>query len=361
MRDIAEKVKILRRNTSEVLTIGQAEELLEEDRPLKGYIGVEPSGLFHVGWSIWTEKIKDLMQLGVEMTFLEATWHAWINDKLGGNLENIHKCAAYLEHCLTALGVETWKLKKIMAEELVNSSDYWALVVSVSKNLTLARVRRAMTIMGRKETDAELDFSKLIYPAMQVSDIFYLDLDIALGGMDQRRAHVLAREVCGKLGYKKPLAIHTPLLMGLAGLGRMDVDGVTESDLMDAKMSKSKPETCIFIHDSEEEIKEKVSNAFCPPKILEHNPVIELNRLILFSREGFELNIHRAKRYGGPISVTFDELQEQYRKGEIHPLDLKNATSDALAERFKPVRRYFSRSLEAQRLLDELRRVRPSR
>src|SRR5437016_1321312 len=98
-----------------------------------------------------------------------------------------------------------------------------AYVIRVSKASTVARIRRALTIMGRKEEEADLDASMLIYPAMQVADIHWMDLDLALGGMDQRHAHMLYRDVAPKLGWKQVVALHTPLLPALDGGGRMDL------------------------------------------------------------------------------------------------------------------------------------------
>lgn len=357
-----DKLSLITRNTSEVITKAELKKLLETRKPLRGYIGVEPSGLFHIGWIIWASKLKDLMDAGVEMTFLEATWHAFINDKLGGKLESIHKCASYLEHCLAALGIDVKKLGFVKAEDLVSDSDYWALILRIAKKVTLARVKRAMTIMGRREEEGLADFSKLFYPVMQVADIFYLDLDVCLGGMDQRRAHVLAREVADGLGYKKPVAIHTPLLMGLGGLKRMDVGTLTEADVIEAKMSKSKSETCIFIHDSAAEVRKKILNAFCPPRQVENNPIAEINRRILFSEAGFKLNVERADKHGGPIMLgSFEELAKAYQSGGIHPLDLKNATATALNEKLSPVRKYFAENPEADGLLREIEELTVSR
>ncbi len=357
MKEI-DRLSLITRNTSEVITEDELRTLLKTRRALRGYIGVEPSGLFHVGWMIWASKLRDLMDAGVEMTFLEATWHAFINDKLGGDLEKISKCASYLEHCLKALGVNMKKLRIVRADDLVSDPDYWALVLRVAKRVTLARVKRAMTIMGRREEEGVADFSKLIYPAMQVADIFYLDLDICLGGTDQRRAHMLAREVAKGLGHKKPVAIHTPLLMGLLGIKRMDVSELTEADLIEAKMSKSKLESCIFIHDGAADVRRKVLSAFCPPRRVSNNPVIELNKYVLFSDPEFRLNIERGEKYGGPITFgSFKDLERAYRNGEVHPLDLKNATAAALNERLSPVRRYFDENPEASRLLRDLKEL----
>jgi len=200
---IDQRLQLITRNAAEIITIDELRKKIESEEKLKGYIGSEPSGLFHIGWLIWTQKVKDLVEAGVNMTLLRATWHAWINDKLGGDLSLIKMAADYTVEVIKNYGVDTTKLNIVDADDMVKEKDYWALVIKVAKNASLARIKRALTIMGRRAEEAEIDASKLIYPAMQVSDIFYLDLDIALGGTDQRKAHMLARDVAEKMGKKK--------------------------------------------------------------------------------------------------------------------------------------------------------------
>ena len=349
-----ERMNLITRNTSEIVKVSDLRSLLQEKRNIKGYIGVEPSGLFHIGWMIWASKLKELMEADVEMTFLQATWHAWINDKLGGDLENIRKCGDYIIHCLRSLGIDTSKLKIIRADEVVEDSNYWATVLKVAKHSSLLRVKRAMTILGRRTTEGATDFSKLIYPCMQVADIFHFDLDICLGGTDQRKAHMLARDVADKLGKRRPVAIHTPLLASLTGAGRMDLSK-SEAELIDIKMSKSKPEAAIFIHDTEEQIEKKVRIAFCPPNIIEGNPIIDVNRYLYFSNPDFVLTIDRPEKYGGNVTIgSIDQLIRLYSEGKVHPLDLKNGTAKVLNERLKPVRSYFAENGEAKKLYEEL-------
>lgn len=346
---------IIKRGLEEIITEERLDSLLKKSEPLRAYIGVEPSGLFTIGWMIWARKFKDLIVSGVETILLQATWHAWINDKLGGSMENIRLCSAYIEHCLEALGIPKNRYQTVYADELVSSGDYWSLVLKIAKSLTLNRVKRALTIMGRRTDEAVVDFSKLIYPCMQVADIFYLNLDLCLGGMDQRRAHVLAIEVADKLGMKKPVALHTPILIGLAGLGRME-GSVKGEMIYEFKMSKSKPETAIFIHDEEDEIEKKIMKAYCPARMVENNPVLEICRLILFSEPGFILKIEREMRHGGDIEVkSYRELEDLYFKGELHPLDLKKAVSKSLNECLKPVRKYFEHVTEAHELYIRLK------
>lgn len=308
---------------------------------------------------VWAWKVQDLILCDVDMHVLEATWHAKINDKFGGNMNTIHTCAKYIEHCLQALGVDISRVHFPKAEDLMDSLDYWATVINIAKNTTLARIKRAMSIMGRKVDDAESDYSKTLYPCIQVADILYAGFKLCLGGTDQRRAHILARELAPKFGLDwKPVAIHTPLLIGLEGLSRMEFEDMSEDVLMEAKMSKSKPQTAIFIHDKPEEIRSKISAAFCPPKQVEFNPIMEINRLLLFSREGFTLHVEREEKFGGDIDFeSFDELKSAYSAGNLHPLDLKRATAEALIELLKNVRQHFEKNSEARNLLETLKKA----
>ncbi len=354
--DIDERMNLVSRNTLEVVTAGDLKKKLESGEKLKGYLGFEPSGLAHIGWLVWMYKVKDMIDAGVHFTILEATWHAMINDKLGGDLKLIRRSAELVRSIMSIIGISPDKVKFVDAETLVSDKDYWELLIKAGKNSTLARIKRALTIMGRKSDEAEMDFSKLIYPLMQVTDIFYLDLDIALGGMDQRKAHMLARDLAERLGRKKPVAIHTPLISSLRGERRMDTsrDEIDEF-LADVKMSKSKPETAIFVHDSPEEVRRKIKAAYCPARQVKQNPILEIDKYILFSRDDFVLHIERPERYGGPIDYySYDELEKDYVEGRLHPLDLKKATADALISLLKPIRNMIEND---KRLMELIRTI----
>ncbi len=268
-----ERFELIARNTEEIVTREELEILLRTKASPRGYIGFEPSGLVHLGWVICADKIKDFVDAGFEFIIFFADWHAYINDKLGGDIERIRTCALYMQDCFEALGVPRDKVRFVMASDIMNGIDYWEKVMKVGKVTSLSRIKRAMTIMGRKEDDAELDSSKFLYPLMQATDVFVLDVDVAYAGIDQRRAHMLAREASDKLQWKKPVAVHTPLLPGLKGVNRMDP--------IANKMSKSDPDSGILIHDSPGDIDRKMKKAFCPPEA-EGNPVLAICKMILF-------------------------------------------------------------------------------
>ncbi|HYS99639.1 MAG TPA: tyrosine--tRNA ligase [Thermoplasmata archaeon] len=328
-----ERAEAVLRGTEEVVTRDELRVLLSRGSAPRAYVGLEPSGLMHIGTSfVIGSKLADLVRAGFHTIVLLADWHAYINDKLGGNLENLRVCAEYFKDGFRAVGVPDG-VEYLYANEFVKHPEYWQQVIRASKASTVARIRRALTIMGRKEEEADLDASKLIYPAMQVADIHWMDLDLALGGMDQRHAHMLYRDVAPKLGWKQVVALHTPLLPALDGGGRMDP--------VAGKMSKSRPDASVLLNDSAAEVDRKIGKAFCPAKEAEGNPVFEIARLILLPRRG-RLEIPRDRKFGGDVRYdTLDALAKAYESGELHPKDLKAGVAAGINAELGPVRKYF--------------------
>ncbi|KYK33188.1 MAG: tyrosine--tRNA ligase [Thermoplasmatales archaeon SG8-52-3] len=329
------KLDNLTANSQEIVTIEELNSIIDKDKP-KAYIGFEPSGTVHLGWKICSNKIKDFLECGFDFIILLADWHAYINDKLGGDIDKIKLCGKYMEDCFAAMGIEKEKVKFVYASDYVGDPKYWELVLRTSKATSIARVKRAMDIMGRDEKEADKDLSKLFYPAMQVSDIFYLNIDVAYGGMDQRHAHMLARDVSKKIGRKPPVAIHTPLLTGLQAGGRMNP--------LEVKMSKSKPDSMISIHDEPDTVKRKISKAFCPEKQVEDNPILEICKFVIFPElKGEKFLINRPEKFGGNLEFdTYFELEKAY-SFDLHPLDLKNAASNYINKILEPVHKYFEK------------------
>ncbi len=316
--------ELIAKNAVEVIT----EEEVRARMGGRAYVGYEPVWPIHVGWLVWLYKAKDLVEAGFEVTLLEALWHAWINDK--GNFEALEEHAAKIRELA---GRISGRFKFKDGRELAADPRYWELVVKVAKSTSVARIRRAIPIMGRRQEEVELDFSKLLYPAMQVADIFYLDIDVALGGLDQRRAHMLARDVAERLGLKKPAAIHTPIITSLSGVGRMEgTSREVDEVLAIYKMSKSRPGSAIYVTDPPEEVVKKIWSAYCPPREAEFNPVYELAAYLLLPYWG-PLEIG-GRRYEDPKL-----LAEDYKNGVVQPQALKQAVADGLVDLLSKISR----------------------
>jgi len=356
---VERKVALVRcEPTEEVITEAELVKLFEEKQHPSHYIGYEISGPVHIGHLYGTGvKLRDFIKAGIDCTFFMADWHSFVNNKLGGDWERIKLAAKYYQEVFSFfVGPD---LKFLLGSDLYHGNDdYWVKLIKVEKALTLSRVRRCLTIMGRKKSE-RLDFSQYVYPPLQVTDIFAQDLDLPHGGMDQRKAHVLAREVAKKLKWKVPVAVHHHLLGGLVQPVSLGYDEDKRLDIaISSKMSKSKPWTCIFIHDSPEAIREKLRKAWCPPKETEFNPVLELVRYVIFEeRDSFRLE--RPTKYGGDVEFpSYLDVEKAYVKGEIHPEDLKSNVAREVDRITAPIRKDFEAKPELLKPFKEAKATR---
>jgi len=353
MPDQERIINRLVQNCAEIITEDEFTERINSGDELTHYIGFEISGYVHLGQGIMSALVmKDLTDLGVKCTVWLADWHTWINDKLDGTKETAAKIGqGYFTEAIKAsflaVGGNPDDLEFRLASEWYakDAMRYLDLEKQVEKNTTLSRMQRSTSIMGRQEGDS-IDFAKLTYPAMQVADIFYQNIDIAHAGTDQRKAHVIMRDVASNIqpDKPKPIALHHPLLVGLQPPRTWPVpaDADERDVIMSMKMSKSKPDSAIWIHDTPEDIERKINKAFCEAKEVKYNPVLNWAGHILFwdRREEFEIK----HKYGGQIGFrTFDQLEAAYKKGLVHPQDLKAAVAKELVELLKPAREHFAK------------------
>ena len=338
--DITEKVDlILKPPTEEVVTQDELIELFKTNSSPKHYIGLEISGFLHLGSLISTGfKINDFTKAGVKCKIFLADWHTLINDKLGGDWETISKVSKYYQDAfkLVCPDAEIVLGSKLYEEK----TEYWSELVKFTKHMSIARTMRTLTIMGRSEDDKKIDVAKLLYPAMQAVDIHSLDVDIAHAGMDQRKIHMLVREIFPKMGWKVPVSVHHKLLPGLSKPAETN-----ESQIL-GKMSKSDPNSGIFIHNTDEEIKKKISKAWCEEANIQNNPLLEISKTVIF-HEFSEMKVERPEKFGGNVSYSnYKQLETDFVEKKLHPGDLKQTVGNYLVKIISPIREKLNLSDE---------------
>ena len=338
--DITEKVELIERPpTEEVVTHDELIELFKSNSSPKHYIGLEISGFLHLGSLISTGfKINDFVKAGVNCTIFLADWHTLINDKLGGDWETISKVSKYYQDAFKLVCPEA---EIILGSKLYEEkTEYWSELVKFTKHMSIARTMRTLTIMGRSEDDKKIDLAKLLYPAMQAVDIHSLDVDIAHAGMDQRKIHMLVREIFPKMKWKVPVAVHHKLLPGLS----KSVD--TNDSQVLGKMSKSDPNSGIFIHNTDDEIKKKISKAWCEEANTQNNPLLEIARTVIF-HDFDEMRVERPEKFGGNVSYSdYNQLETDFEEKKLHPGDLKQTVGNYLVKVVSPIREKLNLSEE---------------
>jgi len=350
--DITTKLGLIKQVGEEILTEEELKTLLEiKEHPI-AYDGFEPSGNIHIAQGIMRAvNVNKMLKAGIKFKMYVADWHGWANNKLGGDLKKIQTCGDYLVEVWKTCGMDFDKVEFIRASDVVNSMEYWKKVMQVARNTTVKRITRCGQIMGREDSEVQ-QASQILYPCMQCADIFELKADITQLGMDQRKVNVLSREIGPKLNWWKPVVVSHHMLVGL---GKPVSNKTSVERAIDLKMSKSKPDTAIFMTDSEEEIKRKINKAYCPEKTIDENPLMEYAKYIIF--EKFDsIRIERSKKFGGDLELnSYNELVKVFEKGDLHPVDLKLAIANYINKLVEPVREHFKKDKKAKELLEKVK------
>ncbi|MBT4804714.1 tyrosine--tRNA ligase [Candidatus Woesearchaeota archaeon] len=343
-----QRLELIKEVGEEIITEDELLALLKKKKHPIAYDGFEPSGNIHIAQGILRAiNVNKLTKAGIHFKFWVADWFALMNNKMGGDLEKIKIVGKYFIEVWKASGMDMKNVKFLWASDVMSDTDYWLKVINIGRLNSVTRITRCSQIMGRGDKDS-LSAAQIFYPCMQCADIFHLKADITQLGMDQRKVNVLAREVAPKLGYKKPIVVSHHMLLGLSKPVDTKLTGVDRG--IELKMSKSKPDSCIFMTDSEEEIKRKFNKAYCPEKIVEDNPVLEYCKYIVFEKID-QLLIERPQKWGGNLEFnSYDELEKVFVKGELHPADLKIAVAREINKLLIPVREHFEKNKTAKKL-----------
>lgn len=465
--DIESKIDLIKQVGEEIITEEELRHLLKTKEHPVAYDGFEPSSIdIHIAQGLMRAiNINKLSKAGIKFKMLVADWHAWANNKIGGDLEKIQKVGKYYVEVWKACGMDLKNVEFISASDLLNNREYWKTVMQVARKSTVKRVLRTVQIMGRSESDI-LQASQILYSCMQAADIFHLKADICQLGMDQRKVSILAREIGEEIGFWKPVIISHHMLMGLnepkivkdetitleigqeeealdnfiielasvddprkrrkkiggvdfnialrliqgevyedetiaiviikdktgkfieelpvcagkstntktgIGIKCLDIDR-TRIDkvklLLSAgklqltaavKMSKSIPDSSIFMTDSEEDIKRKMNKAWCPEGMIKDNPVLEYFKYIIF--ESFNnIIIKRPQKFGGDLKLWgYPELERQFEMKWIYPMDLKNAASEYLNLLIEPIRKKIFKNQKIKKMREEIQTFKVTR
>lgn len=357
-----EKYQLIRSIGAECIEESELKALIDSPAPIIAYDGFECSGRMHLSQGFLKMiNVNKIIEAGGIFKFWVADCFAQMNHKLGGDLKKIRQAGELMIHTWRACGMKGIDDNRVLflwAWEEINKDPerYWKLVLDISNTFSLNRMIKCTSIAGRSESD-NLSTSQILYPAMQCADIFFLNVNLCQLGVDQRKVNMLAREYSGKIKKKHPPVILShKMIMGLDG-----------SD----KMSKSNPDSAIFMDDPDFEVKRKIKKAYCKPGEVEGNPILEYLKEIIFPMFEFhqkesqsnpllgnlKLEIIRKPEHGGNLTFTnYQDVEDAFRDLKLHPDDLKKATVVALNNLLTPIREYFQKNQEAKNLQERVKK-----
>ncbi|WP_336338183.1 tyrosine--tRNA ligase [Haloarcula brevis] len=324
--DTAERLDLVTRHTTEVVTEDELRALFEDGDP-SAYIGYAPTGEMHIGHFTTMRKLADFLRAGVDVTVLIADLHAHLDDNKSP-FDLLDARSTYyetaIEGMIEAAGADPDDVTFVRGTDFQLDEEYTLEMYRMAAETTISRTQRAASEVVRESDSPNL--GGLIYPLMQTLDVKALDADIAYGGVDQRGIYMLSREILPDHGGESPVCLFAPLLSGLSG----------------GKMSASDEASKVNLTDSPDEVDEKIGQAYCPAGEVEENGVLEYLEHLVFPvldvrDESFV--VERPEEYGGDLTYeSYDEVEADFVSGELHPADLKPSAAGAISDVIDPVR-----------------------
>ena len=312
---IEEKVQKIIEDTEECVGESFAEEIkkLITDGELKVYIGTATTGCPHLAYLVPLLKIKDFLHIGASVKILIADLHGMLD----ANKSPLHlleaRSAFYrklIAKVLTKLGISTERLEFVLGSSFQTTPEYSFDLLKLAAVTSVHQATRAGAEVVKQQKNPAL--GSLLYPLMQTLDEEHLGVHLQLGGLDQRKIFMFARDGLPKLGYKKRLHLMTPILPAL------------QTTSNDKKMSASNPNSKIDFFDQKRAISAKLKKATAVPGDVEQSPFLMLFKHVVFRMEPTVV-VKREEKFGGNVVFqSYEELEAAYTSSKVHPLDLKN-------------------------------------
>ena len=231
MKSLQEQLKIIKRGTLDIINeeelVKKLERSIEENRPLKIKLGLDPSAPdIHLGHTVILRKLKQLQELGHEIIIIIGDFTGKIGDPTGKS--RMRKALTDEEVLQNAKTYEE-QVFKILDEEktTVKFNSEWLSkltfeqVLKLTASTTVARMLEREDFKLRYENQRPIYLNEFFYPLMQAFDSTAIDADIEFGGTDQRFNLLSGRNLQKEIGKEPQVVIMMPLIEGLDGKNKM--------------------------------------------------------------------------------------------------------------------------------------------
>jgi tyrosyl-tRNA synthetase len=217
----------IQRGTEEILVEEEFTKRFHQKKPLKIKVGFDPTAPdLHLGHTIIINKMRQFQEFGHEIIFLIGDFTGMIGDPSGVNetrpvltREQIDENAAtYEKQIFKILDKDLTRIEFNSSwMQQVNSSK----LIEIASKYTVARMLERDDFKNRFKTGNPISIHELLYPLVQAYDSVVLEVDVELGGTDQKFNLLVGRHLQQLYGQSPQTAITLPLLEGLDGVKKM--------------------------------------------------------------------------------------------------------------------------------------------
>ncbi|MCA9824473.1 MAG: tyrosine--tRNA ligase [Dehalococcoidia bacterium] len=201
--------------------------LLEQDRPLRVYLGIDPTATsLTLGHTVPLRKLRQFQEFGHHTVLLIGDMTALVGDPSDKNAlrpkltqEEIQANeATYFEQAAVILDAGKTELRH--NSEWLGKLDFAEILDLLSK-FTVAEMLRRDNFRKRFDAGDAIYLHEFLYALMQGYDAYALECDVQVGGTEQLFNLMAGRKIQEDAGQKPHVPVTMPILVGLDGKERM--------------------------------------------------------------------------------------------------------------------------------------------
>jgi tyrosyl-tRNA synthetase len=238
---------LLTRAVSDVVPRALAEEKLKSGKPMRIYLGIDPTGAkLHLGHSVPLRKLKAFADAGHHVIFLIGSYTAMIGDPSGQDKMREPLSREQVEKNFESYKKQAGKILDFSKIELRYNHEWleklgFADVVKLASHFTVQQMLHRDMFKERMKKEQDIAVAEFLYPLMVGYDSVVLDVDVELGGNDQLFNMLCGRTLQKAFDKRDKFVLTTKLIEGTDG----------------RKMSKTY-NNCIWLEDSAKEMYGKI-------------------------------------------------------------------------------------------------------
>lgn len=268
--------------------------------------GLNPSGTLQLGHKIVFDTNRLFQkEYGIPVFIPLSDDESYVAKKTNSRMDAVKHGVGLIIDIL-AFGFDP-KLTKVVFDFYF--TDIFSTAMTLSRHVTMSEIK---AVYGyQNDENVGLHF----YPNVQSAHVLLPQINYGIKnvlvpiGPDEDSHLRLCRDIASRAGYNKPAILHAKFMPGIDGL----------------KMSKSRPEAAIFLHDDPDTVSKKISRAFSGGRdtIEEHrklggNPDVDISFIYLST---YFLDVNESTK-----------LRQDYLNGKILSGELKKILIEKIVD-----------------------------
>ena len=229
--EVERQFALISRGVEEIIQPDELKSRLEwsitNNKPLIIKEGFDPTAPdIHIGHMVTISKLRTFQKLGHRVIFLIGDYTGLVGDPSGRNSartkmteeEVLANAETYKQQIFKVLDPEKTEIK--FNSEWFKAMDFAGLLELTSK-YTVARILERDDFEKRYKAGNPISIMEFLYPLMQGYDSVALNVDIEIGGYDQKFNLLVGRVLQERYGQKSQIVMTLPLLVGTDGVEKM--------------------------------------------------------------------------------------------------------------------------------------------